>query len=248
MKNKVVFIASLFITASAAAKEPPAEASVRPSVVTLQKVEPGYAYADPKGMTLYVFDVDTGTPGTSACTLVNHCQTRWPPLYAQATDTAVGDWTIITRPDKTLQWAHKGRPVYTYYDDLTPGVMSGDGDRGRWHAIVLAEPTPTPLMPGGFRIKRSMDGWRYTDHQNRDIYAPVNAKNGRAKCDPACLQTWKPLRAGTLARSLGQWTVIERDDGFRQWAYNGTALYVAADGVASGPVNTTEWQSVAVKE
>jgi predicted lipoprotein with Yx(FWY)xxD motif len=87
-------------------------------------------FTDAKGMTLYVYAKDT--PGQSACD--GTCAKNWPPLAAAADAQPTGDWTIVTRADGTRQWAHQGRPLYTFVKDTKPGDRTGDGVGGAWRA------------------------------------------------------------------------------------------------------------------
>lgn len=48
---------------------------------------------------------------------------------------------------------------------------------------------------------------------------------GRSVCNGDCAQKWPPLTAAADARASGDYTVITRDDGSRQWAYKGKPLY-----------------------
>jgi predicted lipoprotein with Yx(FWY)xxD motif len=81
------------------------------------------------GDTLYTYDKDT--PGHSACT--GGCAAVWPPAEAGPKAQAHGDFSIITRPDATRQWAYKDKPLYTYRLDGGPGSISGDDTDGVWH-------------------------------------------------------------------------------------------------------------------
>jgi predicted lipoprotein with Yx(FWY)xxD motif len=92
-------------------------------------------FVGPNGMTLYTFDRDPMGGGKSACN--GPCATNWPPLMAQASDSAAGDWTIVTRDDGTRQWAYKGKPVYFWAKDGKPGDRTGDGFNNVWR---LARP------------------------------------------------------------------------------------------------------------
>jgi predicted lipoprotein with Yx(FWY)xxD motif len=49
--------------------------------------------------------------------------------------------------------------------------------------------------------------------------------SGKSVCNGACATNWPPLRAGADARASGDYSVITRDDGSRQWAYRGKPLY-----------------------
>ena len=83
------------------------------------------------GATLYTFDKDVAGSGKSACN--GGCATNWPPLAAQASDAASGDWSIVTRDDGSKQWAYKGSPLYTYAKDAKAGDTTGDGKGNVWH-------------------------------------------------------------------------------------------------------------------
>jgi predicted lipoprotein with Yx(FWY)xxD motif len=93
----------------------------------------GGVLTDSNGMTLYTFDKDT-VPGKSACN--GQCLVNWPALSVAADAGAVGDWTIITRDDGSKQWAHKGKPLYTYAHDAKPGDTTGDGKGTVWHTAT----------------------------------------------------------------------------------------------------------------
>ena len=85
------------------------------------------------GATLYTFDRDVAGSGKSTCNA--QCATNWPPLAAQASDAASGDWSIVARDDGSKQWAYKGSPLYTYAKDAKAGDASGDGKGNVWHVV-----------------------------------------------------------------------------------------------------------------
>ena len=90
----------------------------------------GPALVDAKSMTLYTFDKDKG--GKSMCN--GPCAANWPALTAASGSAASGDWTTVTRDDGTMQWAYKGKPLYTFAKDTKPGDTTGDGFlNGAWH-------------------------------------------------------------------------------------------------------------------
>ena len=94
----------------------------------------GPALTDAKGMSLYTFDKDAD--GKSACN--GPCAANWPALKAEASDTAGDGYTVITRDDGSKQWAHKGKPLYTFAKDQKAGDITGDGFlNGAWH---IAQP------------------------------------------------------------------------------------------------------------
>ncbi len=89
----------------------------------------GPALVDAKNMTLYTFDKDMG--GKSMCN--GPCAANWPALTAASGSAASGDWTTVTRDDGTMQWAYKGKPLYTFAKDTkraTPPVTASSTVRG----------------------------------------------------------------------------------------------------------------------
>ena len=90
-------------------------------------------FATPSGATVYTFDKDAAGSGKSACN--GPCAQAWPPVPAQASDGAAGDWSIVTRDDGSKQWAYKGAPIYTFSKDAKPGDTAGDKFKDVWHVI-----------------------------------------------------------------------------------------------------------------
>jgi predicted lipoprotein with Yx(FWY)xxD motif len=109
------------------------------------------AYVNPSGYTLYVFTADGN--GVSNCTISTYsgCSGVWPPLTADASATASGDFSPITRSDGSKQWAYQGHPLYTYSGDGGTFQMNGNGitepDGNTWSVARPAgtvTPTPAP--------------------------------------------------------------------------------------------------------
>jgi predicted lipoprotein with Yx(FWY)xxD motif len=51
------------------------------------------------------------------------------------------------------------------------------------------------------------------------------AGSGKSACNGPCATNWPPFAASADSKSGGDWTVIVRDDGSKQWAYSGKPLY-----------------------
>lgn len=86
-----------------------------------------------QGMTLYTFARDVPNSGRSACN--GDCAVKWPPHLARAGDQPRGDFTIVVRDDGRRQWAHKGKPLYTWPEDQEPGDKYGDNYNKVWHIV-----------------------------------------------------------------------------------------------------------------
>jgi predicted lipoprotein with Yx(FWY)xxD motif len=84
-------------------------------------------------MTLYTFDRDVAGSGKSVCN--GACATNWPPLMADDSAQASGDYSIVTRDDGKRQVAYKGKPLYYWLKDTKPGEKTGDGFNNVWHVV-----------------------------------------------------------------------------------------------------------------
>jgi predicted lipoprotein with Yx(FWY)xxD motif len=50
--------------------------------------------------------------------------------------------------------------------------------------------------------------------------------SGKSVCSGPCAANWPPLMAAADSKASGDYTIITRDDGGRQWAYKGKPLYL----------------------
>ncbi len=48
---------------------------------------------------------------------------------------------------------------------------------------------------------------------------------GKSVCNGQCAVNWPPLVVGDSAKPSGNWSIVVRDDGLKQWAYKGKPLY-----------------------
>lgn len=48
---------------------------------------------------------------------------------------------------------------------------------------------------------------------------------GRSVCNDKCAVNWPPFRAGADAQAAGDFSVVTRSDGSKQWAHKGRPLY-----------------------
>ncbi len=52
------------------------------------------------------------------------------------------------------------------------------------------------------------------------------AFSGKSVCNGACAKNWPPFMAGAGDQAGGDWSIVVRDDGSRQWAFDGGPLYL----------------------
>lgn len=54
------------------------------------------------------------------------------------------------------------------------------------------------------------------------------AFSGKSVCNGPCATNWPPFIAATSESPGGDWSVVTRDDGAKQWAWSGKPLYYYA--------------------
>jgi predicted lipoprotein with Yx(FWY)xxD motif len=60
------------------------------------------------------------------------------------------------------------------------------------------------------------------------------AGNGKSVCNGGCATNWPPLMAADAATAAGDFSVVTRDDGKKQWALKGKPLYYWAKDTKPG--------------
>src|SRR6185312_6697920 len=76
----------------------------------------------------------------------------------------------------------------------------------------------------------------YADAKGMTLYTYAKDQPGRSNCVDACAAQWKPLPASAEAKPYGNWTIIARADGSRQWALKGEPVYTYVKDVDPGSV------------
>ncbi|MGU9853574.1 COG4315 family predicted lipoprotein [Pseudomonas koreensis] len=91
-------------------------------------------------------------------------------------------------------------------------------------ALLLAAAVALPTMAFAAEPAMEKDGM-FTDHKGMTLYTFAKDSAGKSMCNDKCAANWPPLMAAAGDKSMGDWTVIKRDDGKMQWAYEGKPLY-----------------------
>jgi len=84
-----------------------------------------------------------------------------------------------------------------------------------------------------------MVGGRLVDSAGMTLYVFDRdvAGSGKSACSNACPSIWPPAAAATGAKPEGDFSIITRDDGMKQWAYKGRPLYRHNFDKKAGEVN-----------
>jgi predicted lipoprotein with Yx(FWY)xxD motif len=93
-------------------------------------------------------------------------------------------------------------------------AQRGEGGRGRGGA-----------MPDGVHTMEFAGKPTLVDGKMMTLYTFAKDQPGVSNCNDNCAKNWPPLIASANAQPSGDWTIITRADGSKQWAYKGMPLY-----------------------
>ncbi|MGE3476750.1 MAG: hypothetical protein AB7H70_13180 [Rhodospirillaceae bacterium] len=160
------------------------------------------------------------------------CQAVWPPVLAPSTAQELGKWSVIERRDGAKQWAYDGYPLYTSVLDVRAGDVLGGSNRkiGGGDEPAIRKPVaPRSNVPPAFAVRQVGRGRMIVMQNGYSVYSWDGDGANASNCVKECLAKWTPVPAGKAAQPNGEWTVFERSQGVRQWAFRGRPLYTYND-------------------
>ena len=72
------------------------------------------------------------------------------------------------------------------------------------------------------------------DEKGMTLYTFDKDEGGMSACYDKCAENWPPLMAAADAQAEGDWTIIDRTDGSKMWAYKGKPVYLWVQDKAPG--------------
>jgi predicted lipoprotein with Yx(FWY)xxD motif len=90
--------------------------------------------------------------------------------------------------------------------------------------VLLAAGTAA-LADGPAKTMDSVAGKVLADDKGMTLYTFDNDAKGKSNCYGDCAKAWPPFIAKTDAKAEGDWTIVDRTDGTRMWAYDGKPVY-----------------------
>ena len=215
----------------------------------------GQTLANSADKTLYTFDGKASRNKGRVCENGGCVASQWSALSAPALAKGknTGNFSIISGEGGTLQWAYKGKGLYTYNGDKLPADAHGDNVDG-YKAVVFAR----QFLPADVKVGSvTGHGDLFTDSKGKTLYflnaygyqngghnsrlgvrmVPTIARQlGTNACNGQCLKTWLPLEAPAGAEPSGLWEIVTRGDGTRQWTYKDYPIYRYAGDMRPGDV------------
>ncbi len=178
------------------------------------------------------------------------CTATWPPLFAPDDAKPLGQWTVVTRSDGKKQWAYNKQPVYSSILDSRPGDTNGaatvfrrGGDEPAEREVV----GPPPNVPPGFNVITTRAGRLVVNEQRYSIYTWDKDQPNKSNCVGDCARVWIPALAPASAQPQGEWTIIQRAPGVRQWAFRKKPVYSFSEDTGRASLAGSDvpgWQNV----
>ena len=100
---------------------------------------------------------------------------------------------------------------------LVAATIIGVAGCSTMDTMMGAPPAPTKVMDGVLTNSAGMTLYTF----DKDT-----AGSGKSVCNGPCAANWPPLLAAADAKARGDYSIITRDDGTKQWAYKGKPLYL----------------------
>ena len=110
-------------------------------------------------------------------------------------------------------------------------------------ALLLAAALALPSMAFAAEPGK-MTGGMMTDDKGMTLYTFDKDMGGKSMCNGDCAKNWPPLMAPADAKAEGKWTVIKRDDGMMQYAYDGKPLYTFVKDAKPGDMTGDKMKDV----
>jgi len=111
-----------------------------------------------------------------------------------------------------------GRPVQAGEKDSSSGVAE----------IIYPANVAMSEEPKGMVFRHFPTGLR--------LYVYDKDLPGKSVCNAGCESAWPPLMALSGSKPLGEWTLVTRYDGQKQWAYRGRPVYMRFHDDPNNPV------------
>jgi predicted lipoprotein with Yx(FWY)xxD motif len=110
---------------------------------------------------------------------------------------------------------------------LRPAILAG---------ALIAASAALAQTAAPAKVADTSKGKALVDAKGMTLYTFDRDAAGKSACNGQCAQNWPPLMAAANASTSGDWSVVTRDDGSKQWAYKGKPLYLWVKDTKPGEV------------
>lgn len=215
--------------------------------------------------TLYVFN-GGAKQAEKACADIA-CRALWRPVAAPRIAKATGEFSAVMRDDGINQWTYKGQALFTYNDDYNEGDAFGIGADKRFSVAAYKRywnpPNVTTQRTSQLGIVLATADGKSLYRRSNYIFQsggghslkrgdPIRPAVGRdLGADPRCKKDcdrWHPFLAPADAQPWGDWNIVTRPDGKKQWTHRGFALWTFDGDKRPGDINGNDMTDIIVSE
>ena len=100
-----------------------------------------------------------------------------------------------------------------------------------------ADAAGTPAAPSNGVLATSAGATVYTFDKD-------TVGSGKSACNGPCAQLWPPVAAQAADNASGDWSIVTRDDGSKQWAYKGAPIYTFSKDAKPGDTTGDKFKDV----
>ena len=93
-------------------------------------------------------------------------------------------------------------------------------------ALAMALSAGTALAQSPVKTMATSLGDVMVDANGMTLYTFDKDEAGKSNCYNKCATNWPPLMAAEGAKAEGDWSIVERTDGGKMWAYKGMPVYL----------------------
>lgn len=105
-------------------------------------------------------------------------------------------------------------------------------------ALVLGTSIASSQIVATAKIADTAKGKALVDADGMTLYTfDRDTTPGKSACSGKCATNWPPFTAAADAKTTGDWSIIVRADGSKQWAYKGKPLYTWMDDQKPGDID-----------
>jgi predicted lipoprotein with Yx(FWY)xxD motif len=92
--------------------------------------------------------------------------------------------------------------------------------------VAMLALSSAALAAGPATEADSAKGKIFVDEKGMTLYIFDKDEPGKSNCYDQCATNWPPLMAAAGAMADGDWTIVDRTDGTKMWAYKGKPVYL----------------------
>ncbi|HET7412767.1 MAG TPA: hypothetical protein VFJ18_08910 [Pararhizobium sp.] len=93
-------------------------------------------------------------------------------------------------------------------------------------AMTLPAAFADSYASGAVKSMKTDKGEVLTNAKGMTLYTYDKDSKGKSSCYGQCATNWPPLMASSSANPHGDFTLVTRKNGNKQWAYDGKPLYL----------------------